>query len=53
LNAALAVGTLKYLFGMARPTWNRTKRLEEGIQTDGGNSVGLPDDVGEEQHPAA
>ena len=25
LNAALALGSLKFLFGMARPTWNRTE----------------------------
>jgi glycosyltransferase involved in cell wall biosynthesis len=26
LNAALAVGSLKFMFGMAGPTWNRTAR---------------------------
>jgi cellulose synthase/poly-beta-1,6-N-acetylglucosamine synthase-like glycosyltransferase len=53
LNAALAVGTLKFMFGMARPTWNRTKRAEEGGRTDARNSIGLADDVTEKQHPAA
>jgi cellulose synthase/poly-beta-1,6-N-acetylglucosamine synthase-like glycosyltransferase len=53
LNAALAVGTLKFVFGMARPTWNRTKRSEEGMRTQAGDSLGLADDVAEEEHPAA
>jgi hypothetical protein len=55
LNAALALGTLKYLLGMARPTWNRTKRPEEGAPTatEGANTLGLPDDVVEKERPAA
>lgn len=31
LNAALAVGALKFLFGIASPTWNRTARPVEPV----------------------
>ncbi len=55
LNAALALGSIKFLFGMAPPTWNRTKRPEEeakAARADGWPEI-LPDDVVEKQRPAA
>jgi cellulose synthase/poly-beta-1,6-N-acetylglucosamine synthase-like glycosyltransferase len=52
LNAALALGFLKYLFGMAGPTWNRTKRPQERIRTELREHTVLPDDV-EKERPAA
>lgn len=48
LNAALAVGSLKFLLGMAQPTWDRTRRPEEApLRTEA-----WPD-AAEEQRPAA
>jgi hypothetical protein len=53
LNAALALGSLKFLFGRARPTWNRTRRPEE-VTTRGDDwSEVMPDDAVEKQRPAA
>jgi hypothetical protein len=31
LNCALALGSLKFMFGMARPTWDRTQRSTEPV----------------------
>ncbi len=45
LNAALAVGCLKFLFGMARPTWDRTQRPSEPELK--------PQEAADEQRPAA
>jgi hypothetical protein len=53
LNAALALGTLKFLFGMARPTWNRTKRPEERMPEEVWDTTMPPDDVAEKPRPAA
>jgi hypothetical protein len=53
LNAALALGSLKFLFGMARPTWNRTRRPEEEAMRADGWSELMPDDEVENQRPAA
>ena len=52
LNAALALGSLKFLFGKAGPTWNRTRRPEEATRADGWSEL-MPDDEVENQRPAA
>jgi cellulose synthase/poly-beta-1,6-N-acetylglucosamine synthase-like glycosyltransferase len=53
LNAALALGTLKFLFGRAGPTWNRTKRREDRTPQRVWDSTVLPDDAVQKQRPAA
>jgi cellulose synthase/poly-beta-1,6-N-acetylglucosamine synthase-like glycosyltransferase len=55
LNAALALGSLKFLLGKARPTWNRTKRPEEEATATRADDWAEmpPDDVVEKQRPAA
>jgi hypothetical protein len=53
LNAALALGTLKFLFGRAGPTWNRTKRREDRMSQRVWDSTVLPDDAVQKQRPAA
>jgi cellulose synthase/poly-beta-1,6-N-acetylglucosamine synthase-like glycosyltransferase len=53
LNAALALGTLKFLFGVARPTWNRTKRSEEERPDEAWETAAPSEDVVEKPRPAA
>jgi cellulose synthase/poly-beta-1,6-N-acetylglucosamine synthase-like glycosyltransferase len=53
LNAALAVGCLKFMFGMARPTWDRTQRSSEPVVTPPVWPELKPDKAAEEQRPAA
>jgi hypothetical protein len=53
LNAALALGALKFLFGKAAPTWNRTTRPEERMRTPAAHAATLPDDAVEKPRPAA
>jgi cellulose synthase/poly-beta-1,6-N-acetylglucosamine synthase-like glycosyltransferase len=53
LNAALALGALKFLFGKAAPTWNRTTRPEERMRTPAAHAARLPDDAVEKPRPAA
>ena len=53
LNVALALGSLKFLFGRARPTWNRTKRPEARMKTEVRDTATVPDDAVEKERPAA
>ena len=53
LNAALAVGCLKFMFGMARPTWDRTQRPSEPVGVAPAWPGLQPDKTGDEQRPAA
>ena len=52
LNAALALGSVKFFLGLSRPTWNRTKRPEEEATRDDWSEM-MPDDAVEKQRPAA
>ena len=52
LNAALALGSVKFFLGLSRPTWNRTRRPEEeAMRADDWSEV-MPDDAVEKQRPA-
>jgi cellulose synthase/poly-beta-1,6-N-acetylglucosamine synthase-like glycosyltransferase len=53
LNAALAVGCLKFLFGMARPTWDRTQRPSEHMAISPSWPEPEPQEATDEHRPAA
>jgi cellulose synthase/poly-beta-1,6-N-acetylglucosamine synthase-like glycosyltransferase len=53
LNAALALGSVKFFLGLSRPTWNRTRRPEEEATRADDWSEMMPDDAVEKQRPAA
>jgi hypothetical protein len=52
LNSALALGSVKFFLGLARPTWNRTRRPEEEATRADDWSEVMPDDAVEKQRPA-
>jgi cellulose synthase/poly-beta-1,6-N-acetylglucosamine synthase-like glycosyltransferase len=53
LNAALAVGCLKFMFGMARPTWDRTQRVSEHVVIPAAWPELKPQKAADEHRPAA
>lgn len=53
LNTALAVGCLKFMFGMASPTWNRTARPAEQAAPPPAWPEPEPQEISQEHRPAA
>lgn len=53
LNAALAVGFVKWLFGLAGPTWHRTQRAAEPVAIPAAWGELEPQPLAQEERPAA
>lgn len=53
LNAALALGSWKYVLGLASPTWNRTPRPAEPAAVQPAWANAEPQDLAREERPAA
>ena len=53
LNAALAVGVVKFMFGSATPTWNRTQRPAEPVAFPSAWTALETEQAAHEERPAA
>jgi hypothetical protein len=53
LNAALAVGAIKFIMGGASPTWNRTQRPAEPVPFPSAWAGLEPQQTAREERPAA